>query len=181
MRIRKHRAQCAGGFVCHHRAAPWRAPEKSLIQRHAFNNCSHQHPNILTRMIRNSLHYYVPLSSVPYGWQLCPQFFRQTILPNVAFSLSKTPQKRLENDSYPQFFITNSSVVHNERSKRSLWMTAFFAASQTTEKHNHLKNNPLREPPKISIFASIFPEAPKYSILRASAPRIFNNQAPLLC
>ena len=54
-------------------------------------------------------------------------------------------------------------------------MTAFFGSFQTVEKHNRLKNNVLRWPLKISIFANKFPEAPKYSILRASDSADFNT------
>ena len=140
-----------------------------------FNTYSHLQPNNLTRAKQNSLHYYVPLSPVPYGWLLCRQFFRRTILTNVMLSLSETPENRLKNDTYSQFFITNSSVIHNERSKRSIGMTAFFDTYKTGEKHNRLKDNTLREALKISFFASFFPEASKYSILRASASGNFNT------
>ena len=54
-------------------------------------------------------------------------------------------------------------------------MAAFFDTYKTDEKHNRLKDNTLREALKISFFASIFPEASKYSILRASASHDFNT------
>ncbi len=54
-------------------------------------------------------------------------------------------------------------------------MTVEFKVFQNAKKQNHLKDNTLRELLKISIFVSNFSEAPKYSILRASTTRDFNN------
>ena len=54
-------------------------------------------------------------------------------------------------------------------------MTAFFGVHQITDKHNNLKNNTLHDSSKISFFAHKFSEAPKYSILRASAVSDFNT------
>jgi len=89
--------------------------------------------------------------------------------------LSETPWNRLENGWHLMFFITNSSVVHIERLKRLIGMAAFSGACQTLRKHNRLKNSALREPLKILFFADKFPDAPKYSILRALAKRDFNT------
>ncbi len=140
-----------------------------------FNKHLYLHCDNLTRWIQNYLHYYVRLSSVTYVWLLRRQFSRQTISRNVIFPLTKTAENRLQSDMRQMFFITNSSVVHIERLKRLIGMTAFSRACQTLGKHNQLKNRILHEPPKISIFANNFSEASKYSILRAQTPRNFNN------
>ena len=113
--------------------------------------------------------------SIAYGCLFCLQFFRRTILQDAILSLSETPENRLENGLHLVFFITNSSIVHIERLKRLIGMTALFTDSQTTCKRNTLKNSALRGILKISIFADKFPEAPKYSILRALNIRDFNT------
>ncbi len=87
--------------------------------------------------------------------------FLQTILPDVTFMLTETTENRHENDSCPVFFITNSSVIHNERLKRLYRMTDFFMVYQIARKHNRLEDSILREPLKISIFAHNFSEARK--------------------
>jgi len=96
-------------------------------------------------------------------------------LADVAFMFTKTPEKHLENGIDPQLFITNSSVVHYERSKRLYRTTDFFEVYQYVGKHNYMDSNALRSLSKISNFANNFSEALKYSILRAYAPRDFNN------